>query len=772
MCGGLLAALLCTALAATSSAATVAAPLTATVTTPSATTVAAPSTTTVAAPSTTTVAAPSTTTVAAPSTTTVAAPSTTASTRQHGAIPPLGLSRAATQARTSRERRTAIVVFISPGPLRPDQSEDDAIERELDSIPTLSTGILSATQGAYKTAQLLLDITQGARVSSSAYSQADPPVLLLAPLGHSRGAQVQPWATVIRRAKGAPQLLDPGLLAGSIPGGAAYADAEVTIGTETTGPSAANRPAGENVDGPLAADSSGKLAIASLGQRFTLLARIARLRATNLLVVADLPSGTPGEADLHALAATRPAGELLVVVQRTPDGPGHELLWSAFAGLGPGGQTVSSQTTNQRGMIAAIDIGPTILDHLGLSIPADMRGRPVRLDGPLDAASLRTLKARLVVISSRRLPALAWLVLTWALLLALARLPAGRGEHPRTEAMRVNRRAAWAMRTGAIAMLWAPVGVLVPAALEPSRTIEYALIVAVCFALGALTDRLVPWPRAPIVPALVAVLAISVDALAGTQLLMRSLLGPNPVFGARFYGIGNELKSALAVLVFAAVAAALYRATRSRRAAMTMACSGIALALVEGSARIGAGVGGVILVSAGTAVATVMLLPGAINRGRIMLVMAAPLAGLVALAALDLATAHGGGHFTGSVLDARSAGDLRDIIVRRYSAAWDELRNHLMPVATALALLVSAIAVRRHDRVCAPVNSDPAWVAALAGGLTAGVIGALTEDSGPVLLVVAVFLLSCVLSYLWGKPIVTEQLTRRSPDTQPAESHV
>src|SRR6202035_4861640 len=62
---------------------------------------------------------------------------------------------------------SAWVVFVSPGPLPAGHSEDNAIETELSSIPTLSTGILSATQGAYKTDQLLLDITQGARVSYS-----------------------------------------------------------------------------------------------------------------------------------------------------------------------------------------------------------------------------------------------------------------------------------------------------------------------------------------------------------------------------------------------------------------------------------------------------------------------------------------------------------------------------------------------------------------------------------------------------------------------------
>src|SRR4029077_20777424 len=203
--------------------------------------------------------------------------------------------------------------------------------------------------------------------------------------------------------------------------------------------------------------------------------------------------------------------------------------------------------------------------------------------------------------------------------------------------------------------------------------------------------------------------------------------------------IGNELKSALAVLVFAAVAAWLYPARRGGRGATTMALAGIVLAVIEGSARIGAGVGGVILVSAGAAVATVMLLPGRLTRRRALLVLIAPAAGLVALALLDLVTAHGSGHYTGSILHARSAGDLRDVIERRYRAAYDELKHGAMPVATALALFAAGLGVHRRERVLVPVASDPAWLAAVCGGLAAGVVGALTEDSGPVLLVVAVF---------------------------------
>ncbi len=285
-------------------------------------------------------------------------------------------------------------------------------------------------------------------------------------------------------------------------------------------------------------------------------------------------------------------------------------------GSGGGDTELTSQTTNERGLIASVDIAPTILRHLRLPIPADMRGDPIRTDGPLHSASLRALMARLHVIGPRRLRALGWLLTAWLLLLlACAARPRAR---------------AWAMRTGALGVLWAPVAVLIPAALEPSAAVEYLTIALACLALGALTDLLLPWPRAPLAPAIVAVVALAADALAGTQLLMRSLLGPDPILGARFYGIGNELKSGLAVLVLAAVAATLYPAVRGRRAACAMAGAGILLAVVEGSARIGAGVGGVILLSAGTAVATVMLLPGALTRRRALIVLIAPVLALVA----------------------------------------------------------------------------------------------------------------------------------------------
>jgi hypothetical protein len=320
-----------------------------------------------------------------------------------------------------------LVVFLAPAESATGQSEDDAIEREMTSIPGLSTGILSATQGAYAKAQLVLDITQGARVSNSAYKPADPPPLSLpisaraggqttsarTDVGAEAGAnvpagargwpkektpvpapsQVREWGAVLARAHGAPQLLEPGSLAAHVPGGGAYVPAAGV----------------DSVDGVVAADRGGRVASVWIDPLGTL-PSIARLLTHRRLVVADLPAGAEGYVELRALAATRPTRELLIAIQRTTDDlnvpgfdpAGRELLWTAVGGVGPGGDTLTSQTTNERGIVAAIDIAPTILDHLGLPIPAAMRGRAIHTDGRLDSEGLRALKSRLGVLASRR----------------------------------------------------------------------------------------------------------------------------------------------------------------------------------------------------------------------------------------------------------------------------------------------------------------------------------------------------------------------------------
>ncbi len=597
----------------------------------------------------------------------------------------------------------------------------DAGEPELAATPSMSVGIVSASQGSYSPSQLLLDISQGARIASSAYGRAPAPVLSLR--GGGSLAAIAGWSAARGRASSAPQILTPGLLAAAVPGGSGYA-----------GIAGAGAP-----DAAAAANRAGEIASVSIGSAATLPARIHTLLATRRFIVADLAPGAAGVGQLRELAARRAPSELLIALQRNAETRRGALLWAAVAGLaGGGGRELTSASTNERGLIVSVDLAPSILRRLGSGAPEQMRGRAIEASAMLHGSALRAFMARLRVLGGRRLSALGVLLLAWAALIALcAPWPAAR---------------ARALRAGAVGVMWTPTVVMITATFAPSAAVEYLAIAAICLSLGAGTDALIPWPRAMIAPALVGVTAITLDALMHTQLLVRSLMGPNPILGARFYGIGNEVKSGLAVLVLAAVAGALHPAVGGRRAAGAMAAAGVALAAVEGSARIGAGVGGVILVSAGFAVAAASLLGGALTRRRTVIVLVSPLLALLALAVADLLTAHGSGHYTGSILHAHSAGELRDVIVRRYRAAWGELRNHAMPLATALSLAAVWWGWRSRERLLGPVGGDPAWRAAFAGAVTAGLLGAFSEDSGPVLLVVAVFALGCVASYLWASP--------------------
>jgi hypothetical protein len=76
-----------------------------------------------------------------------------------------------------------------------------------------------------------------------------------------------------------------------------------------------------------------------------------------------------------------------------------------------------------------------------------------------------------------------------------------------------------------------------------------------------------------------------------------------------------------------------------------------------------------------------------------------------------------------------------------------------MPLVTLLAALTALWGIR--NRAMYWPFYGPIWPAVLIGGLAGGVVGSLTEDSGPLLLVGAVLTLVGVSSYLLGRPAET-----------------
>jgi hypothetical protein len=641
--------------------------------------------------------------------------------------------------------RSAVLVMV-PGGSRYRDGFDPALLDQLADTPGLSVGLMSATQGTYSREQALLDISQGTRVSRSTYSPADPPPVGLRQLPGG-GASLRGWQAVVERADSAPQRIRPGLLAGSVPDGAALL---LTPGdsAETAIP-AADRKGRVDRLLPLpkarASRFAGRVAGTADERRFT--------------VVSTRP-GLEGVQQLRQILEGRPEGQLVIVIQSPPPTGLLPLLPIATTGGNGTGEpgAVTSDTTNFDGLVAGIDIGPTVLEHLGIEVPAEMVGTAIETtDGP-SPQELVELRQRLREVGPRRTPVLLAVGVGWLFLFLAAGAILGR-ERARLPVRRI----------GGLSVLWLPTVILVPGALgTPSTGTELLLVAGLCLGLGFLTDRLAPWPRAPLVPAVVGLVVITADLALGTNLVTRSALGPNPGYGSRFYGIGNELKSGLTVLMLAGVAAAITGWKKSGRSALVVVVAGLLLGVILGSGRLGAGVGAVIIVAAATAVAAVMMLPGGMTRGRIALLAASPFIGLGILAVIDLLTADGKGHLSRNVIGADSWEVMGDTVRRRTTLAWQQLIRDAMPVATAAALLTAVWGIR--NRAVLMPFPGPIWPAILVGGLVGGLIGSVAEDSGPLLLIGAVITLAGVWSYLSGRPGTESDRSADGPDQLQAES--
>jgi hypothetical protein len=430
--------------------------------------------------------------------------------------------------------------------------------------------------------------------------------------------------------------------------------------------------------------------------------------------------------------------DLLIAIAR-PTGGSDEPLPIGIAGRGFAGN-LTSDSTRTEGYVLSTDVAPTILQRLGIAVPSQISGQPIRSEGSVDPSAIETLVDRMDVIGSRRGPVVGLNVLVWlAALLLVALLSRGRF-------------ARGAVRVVALSIVYLPLVLLLGAALEPGQSAEQLMVLLLCPLLGGLTLLLLRGYRAIAFAAALTVLAYGVDAIAGSPLTSLSLLGPNPGLGVRFYGIGNELEALLAVLVVAGTGAAMagfQRELTSRTAAVAFLVVGLIAAFVFAAGRFGADVGAAIVFPVGAAVAAVAL----VGRGRrtaVLAVVAAPFAVLALLALIDLVSG-ANAHLTRSVLDAGGLGDLADVAQRRLQLSAQSFGRPILLALMPLVLVAAALAYLRRGQLNAWLEVVPTMRAGLLGALAATVIGTLANDSGALLLEIGTAYLLVFVAYAWAE---------------------
>jgi hypothetical protein len=408
--------------------------------------------------------------------------------------------------------------------------------------------------------------------------------------------------------------------------------------------------------------------------------------------------------------------------------------------LGPGfrAKVLYSGTTRRTGLVAATDMAPTLLNYLGVPIPKKMEGRTITVRRDGNAEQVRESMARLDVVLGRRGPALRTFGV--ALVLMGVALWAAR----RRDGLRMAARLAF------LAILWLPGVALLTAAIEPSRTAEVLTLALGSIALAAVTDRLLPWPLAPVLPAAVVFGAHAIDLARGSPLIGASIAGPNPKGGSRFFGIGNELEIILSLEVLFGLGAALTRIP-ARYAPRMFALGCLIAAAIIGSGRLGADVGAVVTLGAGGAGAVLAARGGRLTKRRLVLAALVPVVAVGALVLLDLAT-NGGAHLTRTVVHGNGSGEVLDIIRRRLRISFNGLSTPAIAVVCALGVIGCVVAIRRRERVYATLSDHPSFMAGIWGGFWATVIGALSNDSGPVIFALGVLGLLFATGYSWARP--------------------
>jgi hypothetical protein len=624
------------------------------------------------------------------------------------------------------------VVVKAPGP---DAQREDTLLRFFEDEPSLSTGLWSSVHGSYNAQQAVLDVSQGTRQPSGLYGgvdEDDDAQLDELRFDRATGSFVN-WEQFRERALDVSRTIRPGLLAGSVPGGAGFVGAD----------------GASRVPAIAAADERGHVARRSFGSVRTLAARARRMSRASKLVVVAVPFGRAGRAQLTSLARERTRDELVLVAQ-LPDTPVPGVLLrpplrllrqAAFAvGAGFRGSPTSG-STRRAGLVSSVDVAPTALRWIGVDPPDRMRGVEIENGPPVSAKRLDELRLRWTQIRDGRQ---AQSFVAIAMLAAILFLLLGTWRDIRF-AVRPT------LRIGGLGTLWWPSAVLLAAAVGPATKVaEIFLIAGVSIALGALTERALPWARAPLVPAAVCLVAYTVDLASGGELLSRSVLGPSIAAGGRFYGVSNELEPVLPIVLLVGLAAVVAGRAITRATMVVYAIAGLALLVVVGWGRLGADVGGVITIGAAVAIATLVMTPGTPTLRRLVLTALVPVAALGVLIAIDLGLS-GGSHLTRNLLRASDAGELLELVTRRYELAWRVLTGGDKPALFLGAVLAVAFAWRNRRRLYGALPHR-AWAAALAGGLAAGVAGMLVNDSGPVLLINAVFGLAALTAYLLGRP--------------------
>jgi len=230
---------------------------------------------------------------------------------------------------------------------------------------------------------------------------------------------------------------------------------------------------------------------------------------------------------------------MVLVPNNSALNPIRSLLPIVMLGEGVQENFLISPTTKRLGIIANIDIAPSILNYWDLKVPAFMYGRAIKVTGmdlnPIE--HLQALNARTNFVNTYRPPIIKVFIFTQIVAISFF--------------LFLLLRKKISSKIGYLIFIFTtivPVAFLCLGLFNITGINEYILIGGVCIgillALGFVLSKILKNDIMAII-CLITAFSIFGDLVLGSPLMKNSVLGYDPVRGARFYGIGNEYMGVL-----------------------------------------------------------------------------------------------------------------------------------------------------------------------------------------------------------------------------------
>ena len=436
------------------------------------------------------------------------------------------------------------------------------------------------------------------------------------------------------------------------------------------------------------------------------------------------------------LSPSPPANDKNEIIQQT--------MPIAIAGDWVKDGLLTSGSTRREGLVTSTDIAPTVLELLGAKTPSYLIGRPISSipSGEDKIEKLAKFNRAFVIVHELSLSVIvSFIVFQIIVLLIVVLVLYGQVE--------TGRLAAKSMSLLLLAMIAFPLGLFItpyiPISVASSTSYFLSIIIAVIVivAIASIRGAKKFWPLYFITGATVIFLITNITVFGASSDLI-SIFGYSPITAGRFYGMGNQ---AMSIFVAASIvlASVILEGLKERKDTKSIekgsalikiiiAVFFILVLFVIGFPGLGANTGGIFTALAGFSVAYLYFFSPSIKFKQIisMLLFAVFAVGLFLAADIYLLSVktHMGRAFEfviegGTTEFWHIAGRKLSANVRifRYTS-WSYL-------FLTIAIILIFFRLYRKNNSVERFSSKYRYLdAGLNGGLVAGIVGALTNDSG------------------------------------------